>query len=168
MKYTITKEDLSKRRYGISFDSLDYDFLLFIKKEKENNNPFLSVTNIHTLEKNAKKDINISIYMFGLLGFIGLLYGLYIFFNFEPRVAINLYTQFPLIENGSVAIVLGLSMVIGCVYSYVKREEILIMKVKSKVIEHLKKEKSLKNSFETTRKQKNSNRQPKKKRHRKR
>ncbi|WP_298540064.1 hypothetical protein [uncultured Aquimarina sp.] len=170
MKYTITKEDLNKRSYGISFDSLHYDFLLFIQKEKENNNPFLSDTNILKLEKHAKKDINISIYLFGVLGFLAMLYGLYVFFSFDPRVAINLYTQFPFIENGSIPIVAGFTLMIGCLYSYIKREEILISKVKSKIIEHLKKlkeEKSSKNSLYNTKKRKNSNQQPKKKRHRK-
>ncbi|WP_405206642.1 hypothetical protein [Aquimarina sp. LLG6339-5] len=167
MKYVITEEDLKKRSHGMSFDSVNTDFLHFIEKEKELNNPFLSVTNINKLEKNTLKNIKSNIYTFGILGVLSFSYGLYVFFTFAPRVAINLYTQFPFIENGSIPIVLGLSLIIGCVYSYSKRKDILITKVKSKIIEHLKKVQREK-SIMTEKKKRNTNLQPKKKRKKKR
>ncbi|WP_108804214.1 hypothetical protein [Aquimarina sp. Aq107] len=163
MKYVITEKDLKKRSHGVSFDSVNADFLLFIKKEKELNNPFLSDTNIKQLESNTLKNIKSSIYSFGILGIVSLSYGLYVFFTFAPRVAINLYTQFPLIENGSISIVLGLSLILGCAYSYSKRKDILTTKVKSKIIEHLKKIQREKSPV-TEKKRKNTNLQPKKKR----
>lgn len=166
MKYEITKEDLDKRSYGISFDFYNEALLLLIKEEKERNNPFLSDTNIQKMEKDILKSINSKIYTFLILGTLALAYGLYVLISFEPRVAINLYTQFPFIENGSIPIVLGLGLIIGSYYSYIKRTCVLHFKVKSKIIEHfreLKKEKT----FSETDKGKRSNRQPKKSKRRK-
>ncbi|SEK48818.1 hypothetical protein SAMN04487910_0639 [Aquimarina amphilecti] len=167
MKYIITEEDLKKRSHGISFDFVNADFLHFIQKEKELNNPFLSDHNIKKLENDTLKDIKSNIYTFGTLGIVSFSYGLYVFFTFAPRVAINLYTQFPFIENGSIPIVIGLSLIVGCAYSYVKRRDILVTKVKSKVIEHLKKIQREKSSL-TDNKKRNTNLQPKRKRKKKR
>lgn len=118
------------------------------------------------MEKDILKAINSKIYTFLILGILALAYGLYVLISFEPRVAINLYTQFPLIENGSIPIVLGLGLIIGSYYSYIKRTSVLHFKVKSKIIEHfreLKKEKT----FSETSKGKGSNKQPKKSKRRK-
>ncbi|MFD2562339.1 hypothetical protein [Aquimarina rubra] len=170
MKYRITQEDLKKRSYGISFDMMDDEFLRFIQKEKELNNPFLSEANIQKLEKDTLRNIHRNIYTYGLFGIISMGYGLFILFNFEPRVAVNLYTQFPLIENGSIPIVLGFGFIIGSLYSYKKKNEVLVTKVKSKIIEYLKevqKEKLEKSSYQYGKKKTNTHLQPKKRQKRK-
>ncbi|MBW1296453.1 hypothetical protein [Aquimarina litoralis] len=166
MKYEITEEDLKKRSYGVSFDFLNQELILLIQKEKERNNPFLSDIHIQKLEKQILKGINSKIYTFFIFGIISFIYGLFILLTFEPRVAINLYTQFPLIENGSIPIVLGVGLIIGCYYSYTKRKSVLTFKVKTKIIEHfreLRKEKT----FTETNKGKGSNKQPKRNKRRK-
>lgn len=166
-KYSITKEYLKKRAYGVSFDMVDDEFLRFIRNEKEQNNPFLSETNIQKLEKDTKKRIRNKIYIYGVLGMVSTAYGLYEFFMIPPRIGINLYTQMPVIGNGSIPIVLGLGLVIGSLYSYKKKEEVLVAKVKAIIIEHFKdlqKEKLSKRSLFGTNKKQNSQQQPKKKR----
>ncbi|WP_397362427.1 hypothetical protein [Olleya sp. R77988] len=157
MKYKITNQDLEKRSYGLSFKSFDNNFLHYIENQQKLKNPVLSDVNIDKLEKTTLKNINQSIVLFSLFGLLSSSYGLYILFNYKPRLAVNLYTQFPLIENGSIPIVLGLACLVGCVYSYLKRDAILVTKVKSKLIEDLKKEKQekdLKSSSFVSKKQK--------------
>ena len=155
MKYKITKEDLNKRNYNKSLDRLNEDFLIFIENEKKANNPLLSKTSIHKTESTILKNINLSIYIFCAFGLLSLCFGLYLFIKIKPSLAVNLYTQFPYIQNGSLPIVLGLASIIGCILSYVKRDSILITKVKSKIIEQLRieqQDKYLENSYNVSKK----------------
>ncbi|GAB1858352.1 hypothetical protein MHTCC0001_31890 [Flavobacteriaceae bacterium MHTCC 0001] len=143
------------------------DFLSFLQNEKELKNPFLTDANIKKLESETIKRIRKNSYTYGLLGMFSMAYGCYEFFKMEPRIGVNLYTQMPVISNGAIPFVLGFGCVIGSVYSYLKRNEILVAKVKSKIIEHvmqLRREKSSKRSFFNRAKKKNNHLQSKKKR----
>nr|WP_321224520.1 hypothetical protein [uncultured Psychroserpens sp.] len=147
MKYEITLEDLKKRSHGSHFVSVSKEFLNFISEEKKLNNPILSADNILKIERNTLKGIYQNIFILCFLSFICLALGLYQFIYQEPQVTVNLYTKFPLISNGSVAIAGSLVLLVGCIYSYLKRYVVLERLVKSKLIETLKKEQSFKTSI---------------------
>ncbi len=140
MKYRITEDDLKKRNYTSFSNLLNADFLAFIKQEEAKNSLLFKNESINKLEQNTKRDINTSIGFCFVFGSIALALGLYYFFKYEPRIAVNLYTQMPLIENGSFAIVFGIALILGGLYSFIKYSAILETKVKSKIIEQLKKE----------------------------
>lgn len=147
MKYRITKEDLKKRGYGSFMDGIDDRFLVFISQEEKANNPILSSAHISKLEHKTKKGIYFNIWALILLGVICLVFGLHQFLYKAPLIGVNLYTQFPLIANGSIEIVGSLALIFGSIYSYLKRDAVLERLVKSKLIEDLKKiqqEKSIK------------------------
>lgn len=138
MNYKITKQDLYKRNYGITINGVAETFLEFIAKEEKANNPILSKANISKLEHKTKRSISINIIVLLVLGLFCLVLGLYQFIYLKPLIGVNLYTQFPLISNGSIEIVGSIALLIGCVYSYVKRNDVLERLVKSKLIEDLK------------------------------
>jgi len=142
LKYNITHQDLEKRSYGMSFKSYNDDFLNYVNLQKKHKNPILSHANISLIEQKTLKSINQSIVLFSVFGLLAISYGVFVFINYQPRLAVNLYTQFPYIDNGSVTIVLGLACLIGSFISYIKRDAVLISKVKTKLIEDLKKEKN--------------------------
>ena len=113
MKYHITEVDLKKRNYTSFSNLLNVDFLTFIKQEEIKNNVLFKKENISALEKNTKRDINTSIGFCFVFGSIALALGLYYFFKYQPRIAVNLYTQMPFIENGAFAIVFGVAFIFG-------------------------------------------------------
>ena len=78
--------------------------------------------------------------MLVILGIICLAIGLFQFFYKPPVLAVNLYTQFPYIENGSVCITGSFALLTGCFYSYKRRYSVLETLVKSKIIEHMREE----------------------------
>lgn len=138
MPYKITKQDLHKRKYNTLIEGADDTFLKFIAQEEKANNPILSAENILKLERKTKKGIHFNIYLFGVLGVIFIIFGWYQFVYTKPLIGINLYTQFPLITNGAIEMVGGIALLIGCAYSYLKRNAVLERLVKSKLIEDLK------------------------------
>jgi len=138
MKYKITKQDLNKRNYGINISGVAQQFLEFIAQEEKAKNPILSAAHISKLEHKTRRGIYINIYVLFVLGLFCLVLGLYQFLYTEPLIGINLYTQFPLISNGSIEIVGSIALLIGCIYSYIKRNAVLERLVKSKLIEDLK------------------------------
>lgn len=138
-KYIVTQEDIKKISNGVYLEPSNHTILKLIAEEEHLKTPYTSDKNISLLERNALRDIRFSIYSFGLLGLIAIGFGLYMLLYNDPRIAVNLLTKFPLIDNGSVSIVLGLVALLGSIYSQIKRESILISKVKSKIIQHFKK-----------------------------
>lgn len=138
MPYKITKEDLKKRKHSTLIEGADDAFLKFIAQQEKANNPILSADHILKLERKTKKGINFNIYLFGVLAVFFILLGWYKFAYTKPLIGVNLYTQFPLISNGAIEIVGGIALLIGCVYSYKKRNAVLERLVKSKLIEDLK------------------------------
>ena len=138
MKYKITKQDLNKRNYGMTINGVAEKFLEFIAQEEKAKNPILSTANITKLEYKTKRGISINIIVLLVLGLFCLALGLYQFIYLKPLIGVNLYTQFPLISNGSIEIVGSIALMIGCVYSYIKRDAVLERLVKSKLIEDLK------------------------------
>jgi hypothetical protein len=72
------------------------------------------------------------------LGTFCLFLGWYQFLYTEPLIGVNLYTQFPLISNGSIEIAGSILLLLGCSYSYIKRKDVLERLVKSHLIEALK------------------------------
>jgi hypothetical protein len=145
MKYKISKQDLDKRSH-IIIDGVNDAFLKFIVDEEKENNSILSDENILDLERKTKKSIYFNIYLFGVLGLFFIILGWYQFMYTKPLIGMNLYTQFPLISNGAIEIVGGIALLIGCFYSYIKRNVVLERLVKSKLIEDLKKLQQEKNN----------------------
>ncbi|WP_040280008.1 hypothetical protein [Psychroserpens damuponensis] len=146
LKYAITKEDLLKRSHGFQSHLLTDSFLNYITEQQKQSNPLLSVTHISKVEKHTLKHINYNIVVLLILAVICLGLGWYQFMYQEPQIAVNLYTKFPLISNGSVAIAGSIVLFIGCVFSYIKRDAVLVRLVKSKLIEDLKREQRDNNS----------------------
>ncbi|NRD21183.1 hypothetical protein HNV08_14080 [Winogradskyella eckloniae] len=137
-KYKITKQDLLKRSYGVSFESLDEEFLFFIEKERVAGQLILSDKNIARIEHKIKRNNSISILVLLILGVICLALGLYQFLYAQPLVGVNLYTHFPVISNGAIEIAGSLGLLLGCLYSYKKRNAVVERLVKSELIEDLK------------------------------
>lgn len=138
LKYSITLADLKKRSFGAFIEPSSNSILQLIAEDEQSDNSFVSHKNISLLERNVLKNIRYSIYGFGFLGLLGIGFGLYKFLFVAPSIAINLKTSFPLIENGTYAIILSLVAILGSIYSYIKRESILISMVKSKIIKHFR------------------------------
>ncbi len=139
MKYKITKDDLKKRRY-FSNDFLVEDQYERIDNAIKTQNPIFSNVHIAQVEKKILKSINSNIYTYSFFGILATLYGGFMFFNMAPRLAVNLYTHFPLIENGTFPIILGLAFFVGSIHSYIKKTSILETKVKAVLIEKLDRE----------------------------
>ncbi|WP_405571646.1 hypothetical protein [Winogradskyella sp. Asnod2-B02-A] len=139
MKYRITKEDLNKRIYGKTLDGFADRFLVFIAQKQKDNNYLLSDAHILQLERKTKKRIYINSVVLSILGLFCLVLGLFQFMYTKPLIGVNLYTQFPLISNGSIEIVGSMALFVGCLYSYIKRQAILERLVKSQLIDDLKK-----------------------------
>jgi len=73
-----------------------------------------------TKEKNIKK-LKYRLKLGIVAGFILLIYGLLRMIFLSPNVAINLKTQLPIMINGTMAIVIGLCLIIGCTLSLRKQ-----------------------------------------------
>ena len=147
--YNITKADLIKRNF-VTIDGVAENFLAFIAEEKKSGNPVLSAAHIAQLERKTKRGIYTNIIVLSVLGLICLVLGLYQFIYTKPLIGINLYTQFPLISNGSIEIAGSIALFIGCFYSYIKREAVLQRLVKSQLIDDLKKQQDEKKYLATS------------------
>ncbi|WP_299103242.1 hypothetical protein [uncultured Winogradskyella sp.] len=137
--YKITKQDLEKRNYGVFIDGLDEAFLIFINEQRKAGHQIVSDENIVNVVRKTKRGIYTNIIILFILGVFCLILGLYQFLYTEPLIGMNLYTQFPVISNGAIEIAGSTMLLIGCIYSYIKRKEVLERLVKSELIEDLKK-----------------------------
>tara|TARA_R110002033_G_C3817699_1_gene232790 strand:+ start:364 stop:891 length:528 start_codon:yes stop_codon:yes gene_type:complete len=139
IKYKITKADLLKRNHGIFIENVEEAFLNFISQERKAGNKILSDEYIASTERKIKRSTNINIFVLSILGLFCLFLGLYQFLYTEPLIGVNLYTQFPLISNGSIEISGSILLLLACGYSYLKRKDVLERLVKSHLIDALKK-----------------------------
>ncbi|NRD23834.1 hypothetical protein HNV10_11310 [Winogradskyella litoriviva] len=138
-KYKITKVDLLKRNHGIFIESVEDSFLNFISQERKAGNKILSDDYIFSTERKIKRSTYINVFALCILGLFCLFLGLYQFLYTEPLIGVNLYTQFPLISNGSIEIAGSILLLLGSGYSYLKRKDVLERLVKSHLIDALRK-----------------------------